>query len=248
MVNELGCVDSITKAANIRVIQPPIADFTPSDSNHCIPVVIGFTDASTYFNPPGGWNWTFGDGGSSISQNPNNTYFSTGTWTVTFITTDVFGCSDTISKDVVMNPPPVADFINDDSLGCLIFPVNFTGLTPGIVTWDWDFGDGTSGAGSPTSHTYVGAGAYDVQLTVTDTSGCVDSIEKPALIVIDPPVAEFDPNTFVNCVDLDVLFTDATVSTYPIVSYEWGLWRWDHRLLGIQYCIAMLLRERIPFP
>ena len=40
-----------------------------------------------------------------------------------------------------------------------------------IVSYEWDFGDGTTGSGRQTSHVYAGAGTFVVVLTVTDNSG-----------------------------------------------------------------------------
>jgi len=45
----------------------------------------------------------------------------------------------------------------------------------GISSRSWNFGDGNSGSGETTSHTYSPAGTYSVTLTVTDTSGQTDS-------------------------------------------------------------------------
>jgi PKD repeat protein len=56
-------------------------------------------------------------------------------------------------------------------------PVNFNGGTsraqPGhqIVSYAWDFGDGTFGSGQTTSHSYSLPRAYKVILTVTDDTG-----------------------------------------------------------------------------
>ncbi len=43
------------------------------------------------------------------------------------------------------------------------------------LTYSWDFGDGTSGAGSNISHSYAGNGPYALCLTIADTAGCVDT-------------------------------------------------------------------------
>ena len=40
-----------------------------------------------------------------------------------------------------------------------------------IATYAWDFGDGTSGSGVETTHSYSKPGRYDVTLTVTDLAG-----------------------------------------------------------------------------
>jgi len=41
----------------------------------------------------------------------------------------------------------------------------------GIASYEWDFGDGTSGTGVTASHTYDNVGTYNVTLTVTDAAG-----------------------------------------------------------------------------
>lgn len=53
--------------------------------------------------------------------------------------------------------------------------VNFTALAQGGAgapyTFDWVFGDGTTGAGPNVSHVYAHPGAFDAVLTVTDANG-----------------------------------------------------------------------------
>ncbi|GAI47027.1 unnamed protein product, partial [marine sediment metagenome] len=44
-----------------------------------------------------------------------------------------------------------------------------------IVSYDWSFGDDTSGSGVSVSHTYTAVGIYDVILTVTDDIGAQSS-------------------------------------------------------------------------
>lgn len=57
-----------------------------------------------------------------------------------------------------------------------------------IVDWSWDFGDGDTSALQNPSHLYTADGVYNVVLTVTDASGCQDSISHP-VIVASPTLA-----------------------------------------------------------
>ncbi len=61
-----------------------------------------------------------------------------------------------------------------------------------ISNYTWDFGDGTTGAGAPVSHTYNSAGNFDVTLSIT-TEGCSEDTIIP--ITIDPtPVVDLGPD------------------------------------------------------
>ena len=44
-----------------------------------------------------------------------------------------------------------------------------------LVSYAWDFGDGTTTTGPTASHSYVAAGTYSVSLTVTDFQGATDT-------------------------------------------------------------------------
>ena len=45
----------------------------------------------------------------------------------------------------------------------------------GIVSYEWDFGDGNTGTGLITAHVYTEPGIYTVTLTVRDATGNVDT-------------------------------------------------------------------------
>ena len=51
-----------------------------------------------------------------------------------------------------------------------------------IVSWEWDFGDGTTGTGEVVNHTYDAAGEYNVTLTVTNDEGFYDTIVKRIVV------------------------------------------------------------------
>ncbi len=59
-----------------------------------------------------------------------------------------------------------------------------------IVSYEWDFGDGTKGAGKTASHIYSEPGVYTLRLTVTDNSGAQATDEVTVHVVKEnhPPV------------------------------------------------------------
>lgn len=57
----------------------------------------------------------------------------------------------------------------------------------GIVSYEWDFGDGTTGVGKMTSHSYTDPGIYTVTLTVKDVVGHTDA-DMITLTVLAPDI------------------------------------------------------------
>jgi len=76
-----GCDKTETKTGFITVQAGPVAGFSGSPTTGTEPLTVTFTDLST--GNPDTWNWDFGDGGSSMAQNPSYTYNNPGVYTVT---------------------------------------------------------------------------------------------------------------------------------------------------------------------
>jgi OOP family OmpA-OmpF porin len=53
-----------------------------------------------------------------------------------------------------------------------------------VVTYMWDFGDGTTGEGQQVTHTYATAGSYEPLVTVTDNSGLTGSASTAVSVVV----------------------------------------------------------------
>ena len=88
-----------------------------------------------------------------------------------------------------VNQPPSASFMATPISGPSPLVVQFdasVSMDPegGPLSFDWDFGDGQTGAGRTPSHTYTRAGAYTVALTVTDDRGSSDSLVRTNCITV----------------------------------------------------------------
>ena len=88
-----NCKDTLVKQLNLT--PRPIAGFAYSISSGInVGTTVNFVDTSSYSNT---WTWNFGDGqgtGSSL-QNPSTIYYDNGSYLVTQIVSDGYGCSDT---------------------------------------------------------------------------------------------------------------------------------------------------------
>ncbi len=85
---------------------------------------------------------------------------------------------------------PLADFYYTPSTPIERETATFTSTSIDIdgfiVAEDWDFGDGNTGTGGATTHSYRTAGTYTVTLTVTDNDGKTDS-SSDTIEVLSPP-------------------------------------------------------------
>lgn len=67
-----------------------------------------------------------------------------------------------------------------------------------VISWLWNFGDGTTGNGQNTSHTYTEEGCYDVTLTVVLSNGMTGTVTRKSFICVEggnrPPVADAGPD------------------------------------------------------
>lgn len=143
--------------------------------------------------------WNCGNGvsftTSSISQTVSTTYTSNGTYFIelsmtssspllcnAYTSAEIFcliqGCPLTPSM-VAVNSAPYSSTVNFSSLT--------TGTIPG-TTYNWDFGDGSTGIGSNPTHIYAANGGYGYTLTATNNPTCTSFIKTSIYYVQVAPV------------------------------------------------------------
>jgi gliding motility-associated-like protein len=207
-----GCQGQITQ--QVTVHPNPVALFTSPAV--CLGSAMQFTDQSTVTlgNTVNGWAWDFDGNGTTDAntQNPTFIYPAVGTYTVILTVTTNNGCTDSIHKQVTVNPNPVALFINTTE--CVNTATVFTdqstvvGAGNTVTGWAWDFGDGSpvDNTQNPT-HTYAAAGTYNVQLTATTNNTCTNAVIQ--VVTVNPAPQPAFTNTTV-CLNNLTNFTDQT--------------------------------------
>lgn len=212
MIASFGaCSDSTTKI--IHVLANPVAAFTADDTADCkIPFKVNFINQSS---DAVSYNWKFGNGYTSIAANPSNTFNAFGKFTVSLTASSKEGCVSSVTKTayiIVQRPAIILKNLPDS--GCLPFVKAFS---DSVISNDpvtgrlWSFGDGNTSSTATPSYTYNTAGVYNVMLTVTTASGCVDSAKLAnAIVVTTKPVVKFSANLRNTCAKNEIQFTDET--------------------------------------
>jgi len=222
-----------TNATKTIQNRPPVAIFTESAETVLTGVVIHF-NASGSYDPDGtivSYFWDFGDGNTGAGVTIDHSYADNGTYTVTLTVTDNDGETGIASSlKTVLNRPPVALFTESATTAYVTEVIYFNASTSYdpdgvIVSYFWDFGDGTNTTGVTTSHSYAENGTYTVTLTVTDNDGASDftSSIKTILITGQSPVADFTWLPTIPLVGQLVTF-DASISSPNGGSIVWYYW------------------------
>ena len=164
-------------------------------------------------NPVIGWQWFFGDGATSTSQNTAHTYTTSGTYNVKLVATDANGCKDSTTKDITINLP-IADAGIDTSF-CSNLPVTRTLQASGGGSYAWTpsiYLDNST-AQNPVATITASTRFY---LTVTNALGC-QAKDSITLTINANPTVKTLTDTAVCKGNMLVLNT-----TPGILSYQWS--------------------------
>ncbi len=161
------------------------ASFDVNIDNQCLTDnVFIFTGSATGVGPFT-YHWDFGDGTSAHTMDAVKAYTATGTYHVKFVVTGAGGSADSVTHTVIVSPSPVSGFTVNDSIQVLTGnSFAFTALGSGC-SYNWDFGDGTTGTGPDPVKTYSSVGGYVVTERVTSGSGCVMYAYMKVFVICD---------------------------------------------------------------
>jgi len=166
----------------------PLAMFgsTPPTTGD-IPLTVFFSDMST--GGPTTWEWDFGDGETSIEQNPSHTYMSSGIYDVMLTVSNDAGSDTHVDAGYIVAAGFVADFAASPTGGEAPLEVSFIDQSSGYpdapTGWLWDFGDGNTSTEQNPTHTYTQNGVYTVTLEVESISGSDTLVVSNFIIVFD---------------------------------------------------------------
>ncbi|MBL0044832.1 MAG: PKD domain-containing protein [Flavobacteriales bacterium] len=98
-----GCSASASTTGTIIAYSQPSAAFSASTySTDMAAPTVEFTNSST--GSINSYDWTFGDGGTSVTDNPSHSYDDIGTFDVVLTVTDLNGCTDQAVRTIEILP------------------------------------------------------------------------------------------------------------------------------------------------
>jgi gliding motility-associated-like protein len=216
IANNSGCTDTfINNNVTVGINE---AKFTAPAIN-CVNKPITFSNSSAT-NPVNVF-WNFGDGATANGATVTHAYAGTGNYTITEVVN--FGsCIDTKTGSIQIIQRPVVNFTSLDTASCKApYTATFQANAPNAVTWKWEFGDGTTSTDPAPVHTYTTPGSFKVSLTITNSAGCSETIEKPGFVIIQKPIVRIVDITQEGCVPFTFSPTLDINSPVPITSYLW---------------------------
>ena len=217
----------------------PVATFSVSADSGVSPLSVEF-DASDATDSDGtivSYAWDFGDGTTASGVTVAHTYATIGTFTARLTVTDDDGLTGSHTHDILTTgdsgeQAPVATFSVSADSGEIPLIIDFdaSGATDSdgtIVSYAWDFGDGTTASGVRAAHTYATIGTFTARLTVTDDDGLTDTRTRAITTTADAdnaaPAATFSASPDAGIIPLTVEFdaSGASDSDGEIVQYSW---------------------------
>lgn len=192
------CGRTASDTVSVSVYYPPTADFNFSSPNYCEPATIFYTDNSTT-NYGTINSWRYLDENGAVISNINDwahTLSTAGSYTISLVVgTNNANCYDTISKIIVVQPKPIADFWWSPSPITEVNPTgNFVNNSSSDVSlWQYEV-DGAGYNTADFSHTFGLPGEYTCYLYVSNEHGCRDTVEK--VVVVEGEHTFYIPNTF----------------------------------------------------
>lgn len=194
-------------------INKPLAGFSyVLNNNGCLAPAVQFTNMSSGATS---YLWEFGNGQFSTQLNPTHIFNIPGYHSVT-LTVSNDGCQNVYSVPNIVNYAPLtANFGYVQSSDCYPITVTLTDSSVNAISWNWNFGDGTTSTLQNPVHTFTSKPLGPITLAVTSQSGCVQYMSKPNIQALEVSIAI---NDSIGCTPFNVIFTDSSIG---VASYYW---------------------------
>jgi chitodextrinase len=203
-------------------VAPILTAIVPSTALTGVDVVFDASGSNDTDGKIVSWIWSFGDGASGSGARTSHRFANAGSYKITLTLTDDLGATAksewTLKVEKPPNRLPIANAGSDRRVfvNGVVDLDGSSSLDPDgtFVSFSWDFGDGSSGAGTQVQHSYSNAGEYEVVLSVVDADGAV-ATNSLFITVEAPPITPSIVNTSTLTVGENVI--NASQSGLPII-------------------------------
>ncbi|MBI2271487.1 MAG: PKD domain-containing protein [Bacteroidetes bacterium] len=183
--DSIGRIDTITIPSYVQVSSVK-AYFSMNQQESCTGRTFAFIDSS---QNPTSWLWNFGNGGTSVVQNPVYNYSDSAVYSPELSVKNSEGCEDRHLQTSYFGPGATLWANRYDV--CAGDAVTFNFAANGLFNYKWDFGDGTVSSSQNPDHTFSAAGNYSVTLTADNSIGCHFKYTLSSTILVRQPIADF---------------------------------------------------------
>jgi gliding motility-associated-like protein len=218
VINSQGDVDDVS--ALITVHPSGTLNFSISAPNNCESSTFTLTNLSNVVSGNFmSYTWDFGDATGAGTQNTSHQYASYGTYTITLTTLTNNSCEKTFTKSLEVFPEANVDFqAQNVCQGTAMQFNNVTQVAAGLVSYQWNFGDGNNSAEINPQHMYASAGSPTVSLVATTEKGCVTNTSKQ--VTTHPmPMVSFTASD--HCFGVNATFDNTSTISGGTMSHEW---------------------------
>lgn len=210
--------------------QAPVANFTADVTTGCAPLVVQFTSTSANVGSGASYDWNFGNGATSVLQNPSTTFLQPGQYTVSLTVRNASGSNTkTATAYITVRPSPTVSWSVNNATGCpphrAVFTNTSTLNAPGTATYLWSFGNGATDTQPTSAQVFSTPGSYAASLRVTNSYGCIATKSVAGQIVVHPkPTAGFTAGntSFCKTGNNSVQFSGTASGGQPPYTYSWN--------------------------
>jgi len=217
----------------------PICSLTviPSSGHAPLPVTF-YMSVSNFDGSISSWELDTDDDGaidfSGLGNSPttvHHTYQDIGSYKARLTIIDDDGATDSAIVNLRITPlanhAPTADFtfspIEPTDRDIIIFIDSSIDADGGIVSYEWDFGDGSTSTEQSPTHQYMDNGTYTVSLKIRDNDGATDTKTSHILVKNIMPATNFvyTPKSPVKISTVLNFNDSSTDSDGSIVNWTW---------------------------
>jgi len=189
-----------------------------------VPISASSSTGSGYWTTLGNGYFTPSDSLNSTNYSADSIDNFNGSVKLIYTSTNNGGCqsySDTLTIYLIPAPNINFNFTSVCPKDTILFNDLSTSIDP-IISWQWDFDDGNTDSIQNPSHVFDSTGIYNVNLVVTSSNGCTNTLNQP-VIIYAIPIADYSTDQV--CEGMNGFFLDSSTVQGSTINF----WQWDFK-------------------